>query len=81
MLTQADKSNNKAHTPTIKVAMYSNICLAFNLIPDLSCSNMTMVSLENLHKRPSRSRLLVCDATLAMMSEPMFTLEMAPPYW
>ena len=79
--TQADKSNNKAHTPTIKVAMYSNICLAFNLIPDLSCSNMTIVSLENLHKRPSRSRLLVCDATLAMMSEPMFTLEMAPPYW
>ena len=37
--TQADKSKNKTHTPMIKLAMYSNICLAFNLIPDLSCSN------------------------------------------
>ena len=31
--TQADKSNNKAHTVMIKLVMYRNICLAFNLIP------------------------------------------------
>ena len=78
--TQADKSNNKAHTPTIKVAMYSNICLAFNLIPDISCSNYYGVAWKSAQATRS-SRLLVCDATLAMMSEPMFTLEMAPPYW
>ena len=32
-------SNNKARTFMIKLAMYSNICLAFNLIANLSCSN------------------------------------------
>ena len=37
--TQADKSNNKAHTVMIKLAMYRNICLAFNLIPVLVFSN------------------------------------------
>ena len=36
---QAEKSNNKAHTLMVKLAMYSNICLAFNLFLDLSCSN------------------------------------------
>ena len=37
--TQADKSNNEVHTLMIKLAMYSNICLAFSLISDLSYSN------------------------------------------
>ena len=37
--TEADKSNNKAHTVMIKLAMYRNICLAFNLIPVLVFSN------------------------------------------
>ena len=37
--TQADKSNNKAHTVMIKLVMYRNICLAFNLIPVLVFSN------------------------------------------
>ena len=37
--TQADKSNNKAHTVMIKLAMYRNICLAFNLIPVLVFSS------------------------------------------
>ena len=60
--------------------MYSNIYLAFNLIPDISCSNYYGVAWK--YAQATRSpRLLVCDATLAMMSEPMFTLEMAPPYW
>ena len=36
--TQADKSNNKAHTLMIILTMYSNIFLAFNLFPDLFCS-------------------------------------------
>ena len=31
--TQADKSNNKAHTVMIKLAMYSNIYLALILSP------------------------------------------------
>ena len=38
-LHKQKKSNNKAHTLMIKLAMYSNICLAFNLFLDLSCSN------------------------------------------
>ena len=37
--TQAHKNYNKAHKLIIKLAMHSNICLAFNRIPDSSCSN------------------------------------------
>ena len=38
-VSQADKSSNKAHTVMIKLAMYSNICLAFNLFPNLFFAN------------------------------------------
>ena len=55
--------------------MYSNICLAYNLIPDLSCSNDYGVAWKSANIATRSSRLLVCDATLAMMSEPMFTLK------
>ena len=37
--TQAHKNYNKAHKLMIKLAMHSNICLAFNRNPDSSCSN------------------------------------------
>ena len=37
--TQADESNNRVLTLVTKLAMYSNICLAINLFPDLYCSN------------------------------------------
>ena len=48
---QADKDDNKAHPLMTKLAMYSNICLPFYLFLAFLL-RMTMVSLENLHKRP-----------------------------
>ena len=50
--TQADYSNNKTHTLTIKLAIYSDICwlLSFS---STSLVQITVVSLANyLHKGP-----------------------------
>ena len=49
--TQADYSNNKAHTLTIKLAIYSDICwlLSFS---STSLVLIIVISLGNLHKRP-----------------------------
>ena len=63
-----DKSNNKTHTLMIKLAMYSNICLAFKLFPDLSCSNDYGVTCKFAQATPS-SRPLVRDVTLAEMNK------------
>ena len=49
----------------IKLAMYSNICLAFNLFADLSCSNDYGVPCKFAQATPS-SRPLVRDVTLAV---------------
>ena len=38
-LNKQKKASNKAHTLMVKLAMYSNICLAFIFSFDLSCSN------------------------------------------
>ena len=49
--TQADYSNTKAHTHSIKLAIYSDICqlLSFS---STSLVQITVVSLANLYKRP-----------------------------
>ena len=49
--TQADYSNTKAHTHSIKLAIYSDICqlLSFS---STSLVQITVVSLANLHMRP-----------------------------
>ena len=52
----------------IKLAMYSNICLAFNLLPDLSYSNDYGVPCKFAQATPS-SCPLVRDVTLAGMNK------------
>ena len=52
----------------IKLAMYSNICLAFKLFPDLSCSNDYGVTCKFAQATPS-SPPLVRDVTLAEMNK------------
>ena len=62
-----DKSNNKTHTLTIKLAMYSNICITFSLFLDLCCSNDYGVSYKFAQAIRS-SRPLLCDVTLPLMN-------------
>ena len=50
-LTQADYSNAKARTHSIKLAIYSDICQLLSF-PSTSLVQITVVSLANLHKRP-----------------------------
>ena len=49
--TQADYNNTKAHTHSVTLAIYSDVCklLSFSLT---SLVPITVVSLANLHKRP-----------------------------
>ena len=55
---QIDKSNNKAHTLTIKLANNSDISLAFCL----SCGTVVLALTANLHKRlEALARPLLCD--------------------
>ena len=54
-------------TLKIKLVMYSNTCLAFNLIPYLSCSNDYGVPCRFAEATRS-SRPLLCDVTLAVMN-------------
>ena len=54
-------------TLKIKLVMYSNTCLVFNLIPDLSCSNDYGVPCK-LAQATRSSRPLLCDVTLAVMN-------------
>ena len=42
--TQAHKNYNKAHKLIIKLAMHSNICLAFNRKPESSCSKFAQAT-------------------------------------
>ena len=64
---QADKDDNKAHPLMIKLAMYRNICLAFYLFLDLSCSNDYGVP-SKFAQATRSSRPLLCDATLAVIN-------------
>ena len=52
----------------LKLVMYSNICLAFNLFPELSYSNDYGVPCKFVQATPS-SRSLVRDVTLAVMNK------------
>ena len=61
---QTDKDDNKAHTLIIKLAMYSNICLAFYLFLDLFCSNDYGVPCK-FAQATRGSRSLLCDVILA----------------
>ena len=64
--TSRKKATTKL-TLMIKLAMYSNIYLAFNLFLDLSCSNDYGVPCK--FAQATRSVLpLVCDVTLAVMN-------------
>ena len=49
--TQADYSNNKAHTRAIKLVIYSDICWLLS-VSSTSLVLVTMVSVATLHKRP-----------------------------
>ena len=49
--TQADYSNTKAHTHSIKLAIYGDICQLISF-SSASLVQITVVSLANLHKRP-----------------------------
>ena len=62
----------------IKLAIYSNFYLALILSPHLPCSNDYGVPCK-FAQATRNSRPLVCDVTLAVISEPMLTLDMAPP--
>ena len=81
--TQADYSNNKAHTHSIKLAIYSDICYLLSS-SSTSLVLITVLSHANLHKRPEAlARYYVTSYWQAECVKKLRwkTIELPFPHW